>query len=398
MTATEPAPLPPGQDPEPGWGQALGTGAAGIALLHVEHAHAGTCGWDTVHQWATAMTRGTITAHPDACGLYRGAPAVAFTLNAAGHPGYATTLNDLDRHIATVTRHRLERAHQRIDRGQRPALREFDLISGLTGLGVYLLRRRSHDDLLRDVLAYLVRLTKPLTVDGDALPGWWSGHGPDDQPSPRWPGGHGNLGMAHGIAGPLALLSTAARGGITVDGQAGAIAGVCTWFDQWRRGSPSRAWWPGTLTRAEWANRTVQQPGPQRPSWCYGTPGLARAQQLAGLALDDTRRQQDAEDALAACAGADTQLAQLSDASLCHGWAGLLQATWRAAIDAGPDSELAALVPHLRAGMERHLDQHGPPPGDALLEGQAGIQLVRHTTTANTPPRSHWDACLLLDG
>jgi len=31
------------------------------------------------------------------------------------------------------------------------------------------------------------------------LPGWWTASGPDDRPSQSWPGGHGNLGMAHGI-------------------------------------------------------------------------------------------------------------------------------------------------------------------------------------------------------
>lgn len=38
---------------------------------------------------------------------------------------------------------------------------------------------------------------------------------------------------------------------------------------------------------------------PARPSWCYGTPGLARARQLAGLALRDLARQEAAEHALA---------------------------------------------------------------------------------------------------
>ena len=78
------------------------------------------------------MTRTPVTAHPDACGLYQGAPAVAFTLHAAGQPAYGTALGTLDGHIATLTRHRLERAHERIDRGQLPALREFDLINGST--------------------------------------------------------------------------------------------------------------------------------------------------------------------------------------------------------------------------------------------------------------------------
>jgi hypothetical protein len=399
VTTTDPATdaPPPRHERPPGWGQSLATGAAGIALLHIEHAHTGVGTWDTVHHWVTAMTQEPITAHPDACCLYRGAPAVAFTLHAAARPAHATALSNLDEHITTVTRQRLERAHQRIDRGQLPTLREFDLISGLTGIGVYLLHRRHDDDLLRTVLTYLTRLTEPITVNGETLPGWWTDHGPHDQPSPRWPGGHGNLGIAHGITGPLALLAIALRHGVTVNSHTDAIARLCSSLDQRQQGTPDRPWWPGTLTLTEWTSHTVRQPGPQRPSWCYGTPGIARAQQLAGLALGDPTRQRNAEAALVACVRDNNQLAKLTDASLCHGWAGLLHTTWRAARDAGPDTELAAVVPDLRARMEHHLQHNKPPPaGSGLLEGQAGIQLARHTTATGAPPMSHWDACLLL--
>jgi hypothetical protein len=281
------------------------------------------------------MTRTPVTAQPDACGLYRGVPAVAFTLHAAGHRAYATALDTLDSHITTLTQRRLEQAHERISSGCLPALREFDLISGLTGIGVQLLHRHGGGDLLRDVLTYLVRLTEPLKTDGEVRPGWWCDVGPGNQPSDRWPGGHANLGIAHGIAGPLALLSTAMKRGITVTGQADTISRICAFLDRWRIGTGTRAWWPGTISLAEWRTRTVQQPGPQRPSWCYGTPGLARAQQIAAKALADPQRQRRAEEALAGCVTDEEQLSQLSDASLCHGWAGLVLTTWRMAADSG---------------------------------------------------------------
>src|SRR5439155_19717565 len=116
---------PPRQDTEPGWSQALYTGAAGIALAHIENARTGLGDWHTAHRWAAAMVRNPVIAHPDDCGLDRGAPAVAFTLHAADRPSYAPTLALLDSHIATITRHRLRQAHDRIDAGQLPALREY---------------------------------------------------------------------------------------------------------------------------------------------------------------------------------------------------------------------------------------------------------------------------------
>jgi lantibiotic biosynthesis protein len=385
----------PSRDPAPRWGESLYTGACGIALLHIEYARTGVGDWNTVHQWAATMTRSPVTAHPGACGLDRGAPAVAFTLNAAGQPAYTSALATLDGHITDLTGLRLQRAHERINAGQFPALREFDLIHGLTGIGVYLLHRHRGGEALRDVLSYLARLTKPLrTGDGEAAPGWWSRNAPSDRPSPQWPGGHGNLGLAHGIAGPLALLSIAMRRGVTVDGQADAISRIGAWLAQWRISTGPQAWWPGVISAPEWRAGAVRQAGQGRPSWCYGTPGLARAQQLAALALADPSWRRVAEHALAGCVTDEQQLARLDDASLCHGWAGLVQATWRAATDADDPEPFA--VPQLLRRMERHLSRHRPPAHDGLLDGMAGVQLARHTIAADVSPRSGWDACLLL--
>lgn len=387
---------PPLLDPTPTWGQSLFTGGAGITLLHIERARAGIGDWNTAHAWAAAITRSPVAAHPDVCGLDRGAPAVAFVLQLASDPGYAAALADLDTHITALTRHRPTRAHERIDVGQLPALHEYDLIRGLTGIGVYLLARHAGGDLLRDVLAYLVRLSGPLNAAGQVLPGWWSGNAPDDRPSPRWPAGHGNLGMAHGVAGQLALLSTALCRRITVPGHADAIGRICSWLDQWRSGTADATWWPETVSTAEQRAGSSRQPGPGRPSWCYGTPGLARAEQLAGLALPDPQRRQHAEQALAACLADERQLAQLADATLCHGWAGLLQTSWRVAADAADPDRFP--LRYLTRRMDQHLVQHGTPATDDLLEGAAGVRLVQHTLTMNRPADEEWDACLLLAG
>lgn len=236
-----------------------------------------------------------------------------------------------------------------------------------------------------------------MSLDGQPLPGWWTNHDTADHPSSDWAGGHGNLGMAHGISGPLALLSIATRRNVDVPGQADAIGTICTWLDQWRQGDGSQAWWPGFVSMTELSTCTVQQ-GPQRPSWCYGTPGMARAQQLAALALGDRRRQRDAEQALVGCITNNSQLAQLTDTSLCHGWAGLMQATWRSAADAGSGSQLAAHLPALSARLDRQLQLSQQPLTSGLLEGTAGVQLVQATTASIDPPVSDWDACLLLDG
>lgn len=373
--------------------QSLAKGAAGIALLHIERARTSHGDWDAAHAWLSAATGEALSAGPNA-GLYFGTPAVAYALHAAADaPGkYQRALTALDDSVTAITRRRLDKAHARLDRGEPPALAEFDLIYGLTGLGVYHLKRRPRSDQTRDVLSYLVRLTEPLHHRGNELPGWWSHLAPSGRRSAEYPDGHGNLGMAHGIAGPLALLSLAMRHGVVVVGHAEAIARICAWLDSWRQDQTSGAWWPQWITVDELQQCQTRQPGPLRPSWCYGTPGLARAQQLAALATGDTCRQEMAEAALLGCLADPEQLARITDTGLCHGSAGLHQTVWRVASEA----RTAAITDCLSTLLDKLLNRQVPNEDPGLLEGMAGHALALHTV-ADSAPSSGWDACLLLN-
>jgi lantibiotic biosynthesis protein len=378
------------------WSQSLADGAPGLALPHLERARAGTAGWEPVHQLAVAMTRAALHAHPGRSSLFYGAPAVAYALHLSGHPAYRTALATLDPAITTLIRLRLDTAHRRIDAGHLPHAREYDLINGLTGLGVYLISRHGDHELLRDILRYLVRLTRPIRHGGQTLPGWWAAGSPDWRHTSRWDGGHAGFGMAHGIAGPLALLSTAALRGILIAGQVDAIGTIGAWYDRWQTGTGRQASWPEVIDLRELRAGTAAHPGPHRPSWCYGTPGIARAHQLAGHLTGDERRTDTAEQALLGCLTDDRQLAQLTDAGLCHGWAGLVHTARGAAADAANP----ALTTAARTAADRmscHVGEHGPPPGVGLLAGAAGVVLVDSAGhNAPAPTGARWDACLLV--
>lgn len=375
-------------------GQSLAQGAIGIALLHIERAHLGAGSWQTAHAWVTEATRDEISAADDT-GLFIGAPALAYVLHTAeadGTPRYGPALSDLDAHVTALTHRRIDAAHARIDRNETGCFAEYDLLRGLTGLGAHLLAYAPGDDALGRLLAYLIRLTQPLRTASGTVPGWWVHHDPHLTDSPAFPGGHANLGLAHGITGPLALLAQSLRRGITVDGQHDAIATICAWLDIWQQYTDTGPWWPQWITHDELGTGRSHQHGSPRPSWCYGTPGLARAQQLAGITTGDIRRQRLAEHALAAATSDPAQLARIVDTGMCHGWAGLYQTVWRAARD--------ALTPAVGANLSHLADQltRGARGEDSgFLEGAAGTALVRHTATRDTAPVSGWDACLLIN-
>jgi len=380
---------------EQGWqAQSLSQGATGIALLHIERALSGSGTWRTAHAWVRAATRCEISA-ADETALYLGAPAISFVLHAAETDDiqrYAAALRTLDAHVAALAHRRVDAALARIDRGERAAFAEYDLFSGLTGIGQLLLQRVPGNDALGRILDYLVRLSRPLRAEGTVLPGWWASHDPD--PLLPTAGGHANFGIAHGVSGMLAFLALALRHGAVVEGHTDAVRGICGWLDAWQQDHPWGPWWPQWITREELRTGRVTQPGPLRPSWCYGTPGIARAQQIAAIATGDTPRQTRAEHALAACLSDPSQLHQMTDPGLCHGWAGLYQTAWRAAHDACTPV-ISTRLPHLADLMAQHAGAKHPDTG--LLNGTAGLALALHTAARSTLPISGWDSCLLIN-
>lgn len=128
------------------------------------------------------------------------------------------------------------------------------------------------------------------------------------------------------------------------------------------------------------------RPGSAAPA---GHPGATEPRawpappQLAGLALHDADRRRLAEQALTGCLSDHRQLGHLTDASLCHGCAGLLHTAWRIAGDATDTGSFP--IPGMLKEMERQVDRHQPHHDDNLLEGAtrrpAGPAHHHHRTT-----------------
>ncbi|MGW0937767.1 lanthionine synthetase C family protein [Streptomyces sp. NPDC002666] len=345
--------------------QDLSEGALGMALLDIERHDQSTAR----RHLSQATARGVSTGSN--ASLFHGAPALEFVLARAHGAG-----DDVRAAVDRVVDARLAAAHRRKDVGALPHLAEWDLIRGLTGLAALLLSRPVAPR-LPDVLACLVALARPARGDGRMLPGWWSAAAPDGM---EMAGGHGNNGMAHGIAGPLAVLSLALRAGLSVPGQEEAIGTFAIWLDR-----------HGTHYWSTADHLDVDQPPvaePARQTWCYGRPGIARAQQLAALALNDPARRQAAEDTVETILTDPQQLTRITDSTLCHGWAGLLTLTRAVAADSPDPARFTPIVQDLHRRLAADWE-HLPKPG--FLEGRAGAQLALHDTGT-----AGWTRALLL--
>lgn len=375
-------------------GQSLASGAAGAALLDVERALAGTGSWTAAAKHIRNATAGPISA-ADHSGLYFGVPSICFLLHAASSDGssrHRTATEVADHHVEAIAERRVMTAFDARSEGAPLTFKEYDLFYGLIGLASLVVRHLPGSAVLPSLLRYLVQLTTPRREDDLIVPGWWVEHDPD--PILPTPGGHANLGMAHGAAGLLAVLALASSRGLEVPGQREAIRQIIEFFDRWRQDGPNGAWWPQWLTREDLRTGRTSQLTPGRISWCYGTPGIARAQQLAALALGDSERQAQAERDLAACLN-NAQLGRIDEPGLCHGVAGIYQTAWRAASDA-KTSDIGDRLPVIAAHLAR-LGNDGRSGDGGLLTGAPGVGLALETLRHGSPPRSGWDACLLIN-
>ncbi|MFE3068410.1 lanthionine synthetase C family protein [Streptomyces sp. NPDC059247] len=394
--------------------QSLADGHAGVGLLFAALAHGDPGYAKAAHAHLSAAVSGV--RRPAREGLYAGLPAVAFAARTAvTRTGeYAGLLTRLDTEVALVARRLVEEDAPRAAAGTAGArMAGYDVVAGLSGLGRLLLAAGpEHRATTELVLAHLVALTRPVTVPGSGrVPGWWTGDPILFSEPDGVPGGHFNAGLAHGIPGPLALLSLAHSAGVRVPGQEQAIRTVAEWL--LARRSPDGAGWPNIVPmEAELAALSGTRPdlAEARTGWCYGTPGVARALQLASLALEEPGWNRQAVAAVAAVCGRPGGAAGLTDPTLCHGLAGLATIVTLMAGEPG-GSELALYIPDLAEALAGAADQEHPfvwpaaaPGGPTVvhrpgfLDGAAGAALaLRFATNPKTPTGElPWQAALLL--
>jgi len=397
----------------PPWRPAsLAQGHAGLAVLCAElDAAEQGAGWDRAgHHHLTAAVA---MVSPHDASLFSGLAGLGFaaTILAAGRSRYERLLTQVDEALAPL----VDRGLRRLAAASGCRVGEFDLVSGLTGTGVYLLTRHqvrvteSGQAMLGRVLRGLIELTAD-----PCHPRRW--HTPAALAAgplrDGFPGGLHNCGLAHGVPGPLALLSLAVLSGVRAPGAAEAIHSSASWLAEHATGTAREPDWPDGVPldadRRPPATPDGTSTGPGRAAWCYGAPGVARSLWLAGCAVAEPRWQELAIRAIRAVAARPEQAWGLATPAFCHGRAGLLQVLRRFAADlADPEIESAArrLAASLAAEFDpaallgvRSAEPDGTPadqPG--LLDGAAGVALaLLGRPQARYAPRPAWDRMFLL--
>lgn len=277
--------------------------------------------------------------------------------------------------------------------------RHYDLIGGLTGLGVYFLERgeRGRAGLAR-VVDHLATLAET-TAEGTA---WFTQ--PDAIPPlqrERWGNGYFNCGLAHGVPGPIALLGRIATLPDADPRARELCEGALAWLAAQAMPPDERGRYPSSRDRDQRGHH------PTRTAWCYGEPGIAIA--AIGAAK---RIGVPVEPWLAiarAAATRDEALCGVNDAGFCHGSAGLAHVFDRIYQCTGEDVFREASRRWFRRALEmRRPDGLGGfaawivdggsfvfAPAADLIEGAAGVALA--LLAGLQPSEPNWDRIVQCD-
>jgi len=378
-------------------------GDAGLALMCAQlHRCFPAEGWDVAAQQLLTSALSSAQRRMLPASLFGGLSGLGFAALsiAADRSRHERLSASIDDAIAQEVRARAQALHHRMP---GVAVSEYDIISGLAGIGAYLLARQGRpaaDDALATLLEALVDL---VARSEGPVPAWLT---PakllgDESIARRFPHGALNCGLAHGIPGPIALMALALTEDIDVAGLADATATATAWLVAQRVEDEWGVNWPSSVRPA--------QPSPPEPpgraAWCYGAPGVSRALWLAGDALADRTLQALAVEALEAVHRRPVAVRNIDSPTFCHGVAGLLQITLRFARDTGLavfEQAAADLTDHLLEAHDPHslLGFCSVEPGGnridqaGLLDGAAGVALVLLSAATDVEPT--WDRLFLL--
>lgn len=280
---------------------------------------------------------------------------------------------------------------------------DYDLITGLVGLGVYALERLPRPKAKTLLGSVVDRLAETADVSEEGA-AWFTR--PEDLPD--WQReihtrGNYNLGVAHGLPGVITILGGAAAAGIE---KARPLLDDSVRFLLARRQDPS----VGSCFSTSYA--PWEPPSGSRLAWCYGDPGVAATLLVAARAVGEPAWEREAMDVALASTTRPEATTGIRDAGLCHGAAGLGHLFNRMYQTTGEER----LAEAARFWFQRALDLRLPGEGvggfrswgtigagmndlgwrdePGFLEGSSGIGLALLGAVSDVEPA--WDRVLAL--
>lgn len=288
---------------------------------------------------------------------------------------------------------------------QAPWNRDYDLIGGLCGFGVWALERMPRP-LGAESLARVVRQLGELALSVPEGLTWRTPrHLIPLHQQHLFPDGNFNLGVAHGVPGVIAVLAEAYAMGVERPLAGRLLEQAVPWLLAQRLAPPSDSRFPFCVAPGF-------DPAPGGLAWCYGDLGISVALLGASRRVGRSDWEKEAIDlglGVAARGLPDWSGTRQGDACLCHGAAGnghLFNRLHRATGDA---RFAEAAITWFKQALSLRNSEHGfggfrfwdsdsegnmtQEPMLGLLNGSAGVGLALLAATSDTEPV--WDRLLL---
>ena len=387
----------------------IAQGNAGLCLLWAYlHACFPDEGWDAAgREHLEFAVRGAETTHPPGAGLFSGLGGLAFAGIQLSREGtrYRRLLSSLDE---AITNDVMPTA-ARVRNASGISTGDFDVISGLSGIGACLLRRHRE----ASVQVALPNITDALVslITRDEFPPAW--YTPtefmyDEAARRTYPHGNLNCGLAHGLPGILAYLALVRKLDlplVPIERLETAIVCAAGWLARNRADDQWGINWPTAVTLTPEGEGDAAQSGPSRSAWCYGAPGVARSMWLAGEAVGRSDYCKLAVAAMEAVYRRPLPARMIDSPSFCHGTAGLLAVTLRFARDtaapvfAAESQKLTCQLldqfqPDSLLGFRNIEYRSNQTDQPGLLDGAAGVAIVLLSAATGVEPT--WDRLFLL--
>jgi len=253
--------------------------------------------------------------------LFSGTAGIALAVRIASMEGayYSKLQNSLD----TFLYQQLDEVLSNLKSKTNYHMFDYDAIEGLAGIANYLFMINNNamsEEYLKRILTYFVSLSGYKEFLGRNIPKWHI-HNEflfSDNEKNSYRNGILNVGLSHGISGPLIILSKAYKRRIIVDGHRDAIKRITEDIIKLKNHNDNN--WTGMIDAEYYINSNDILDLPTRSAWCYGTPGTAFALLTAAEALNDNELAEIAKKAMKDLIGNEQQV---FSPSFCHGYAGI---------------------------------------------------------------------------
>jgi lantibiotic biosynthesis protein len=389
---------------EGGEDASLANGDAGAALLYawLSRAHPGIAAAERRHtehmarEFLDSAIAGLSAGLTDAS-LFTGIAGVAWAVDMVDalldEDGGEDRNSDIDAYLLQLLRSR------------RRLVAPQDLIRSVTGIGVYALRRHPRADAVSCIPAVLQHLQTAAFEDADGRY-WWTA--PDEAPNPEvdrllYPSGYVDLGVAHGVAGVIALLGAISQRPCHRADALPLLDGAVRWFLAQGLHTEDGLTFPACVAPG-------MASSPVGPAWCYGDPGVAVALLTAARGLGDQDLERTAVGLASRAAAMSATVAVPPDGGICHGAAGLAHMYNRLYQSTGEQCLRAAALYWVQHTLTDYHNaratapttgsgwveggEDGPWDTCDVIQGAAGVALVLLAAATSLEPA--WDGMFLM--